>query len=131
MNTSNRPLKPFVAFALALLIAACSTSLERTIDAGDSGGTVNLKAGEELIIKLDADHETGFRWTLAGGGAIAVPAGPPSYEVKSSLFRSRGVETWRFRTPQPGKEILRLEYRRQAGPDKSATRSVSYQVVVR
>ncbi len=56
-------------------------------------------------------HSNGFAWAVTSPTAgVMVPEGKGMYAVKSG---SHGSETWRFRATKPGRQTVRLEYRRE------------------
>ncbi|MFQ5859243.1 MAG: hypothetical protein ACE5LU_26890, partial [Anaerolineae bacterium] len=47
---------------LSLLLFACAGPSEVKIDESDNGTTVNLRAGQRLIVTLKSNPTTGYDW---------------------------------------------------------------------
>ena len=82
----------------------------------DNGRSFDVRQGEEIVVKLDSNHSSGFSWALGEDlGAVVKQEGKPGYArntSKSGKILSGGTETWRFRTAGSGRETVKLEYRR-------------------
>jgi inhibitor of cysteine peptidase len=102
--------------------------------ASDSGRTVELARGDELVVSLEANPTTGFRWEMAdAASSVLVAAGEPSFEPRgaTSVVGAGGVETWRFRAERAGQGVLRFVYRRPFEPGVAPAREVRYEIAVR
>lgn len=111
---------------LAILLQACATSAGKVRDgvvelvAADHDRIVDVKTGQVVTIRLDANRTTGYTWLLSKGDAAAqslvIPLNPESrYDRKIDGIYSMGVgaiEVWEFRAVREGEGTLRLEYRR-------------------
>ena len=95
-----------------------------TLEMPQSGGRFILMQGEEVRIRLPADHGTGHRWSMVneapGTEALAL-AEEPAYE-------SGSAEVWHFRAAGTGPTILYFVYRQPGGP---AVREVIYSFEIR
>lgn len=121
-----------VTAATALALGACASGPKRVdLAAGDDGKTVELKLGDELLIKLPANRAQGYRWTLAGPQSrVLFRQGDPMFARPASApADAGGVETWSFRAAETGEQVLQFEYRRASA--KAAEKTVRYTVVVR
>ncbi len=82
----------------------------------DNGRSFDVRQGEEIVVKLDSNHSSGFSWALGEDlGAVVKQEGKAAYArntSKSGKILSGGTETWRFRTAGSGRETVKLEYRR-------------------
>jgi predicted secreted protein len=82
-----------------------------TLTAADDGREINLRQGQTVSVVLASNHSTGFAWAVTNPTAgVIVPEGKGLYAVKSG---SRGTETWRFLAMKPGRQTIRMEYRRE------------------
>jgi predicted secreted protein len=121
-----------IAAAIALTVFGCASGPStRNLDAGDDGRNVELKVGDELVVKLAANRSTGYRWVLTQGpGKVLFKQGDPLYaRPVDAPVGAGGIETWSFRAVEAGEQPLVFEYRRPS--DKSSDKSVSYKVIVR
>ena len=101
----------------------------------DNGRTVDAVPGQQVVIRLSANHTTGYRWILATPApGVFASLGEATYEpdtTKSRLTGAGGFETWNFQAARPGRKEVRFEYRRTWERDKPAARSVRYTIQVR
>jgi inhibitor of cysteine peptidase len=121
-----------VATALALAVAGCASGPKKAeVGARDDDRTVELKPGDELLVKLESNRTTRFRWVLTEGpGKVLFKQGDPTYARPiDSAPGAGGTETWSFRAVEPGEQSLVFEYRRPS--DKTAEKTVRYKVTVR
>ena len=86
------------------------------ISDADTGRTIAVTTGQRLVVRLGANHTTGYSWSLAArdSGAL-IHIGEPSYAldtVATGTLGAPGVESWSFRAQRAGMEELRFEYRR-------------------
>jgi predicted secreted protein len=94
------------------------------LTADNSGANVRLVHGQQMIVRLPRDPAMGdHEWALREPISAPVKAeGAPVY--------GKSDETWTFTPVRPGKETLRLEYRRASQPDAQPAKVVSYNVAV-
>jgi len=102
-----------------------------TLTAGDDGTSLDLRQGQVVTVVLDSHRSRGLKWILADpGSTVIVREGNPVYvarTAKHGTSGSGGTETWRFRAGRPGKQTVRLEYRRewQTVPERTFRFSVT------
>jgi len=129
-----------VIFAVALL-AGCAGGLSQTpgtppvpalrVQESDAGKTITIEPGRRLILRLPANHTTGYRWILASSSGNALePIGVPYY-TGDNLEDKGGAEYWTFVPRHAGTHELRFEYRRPWEKDKPSDKTLSYTVNVR
>ena len=94
--------------------ASCGlAAAPRTITEADANRDVVLPVGQEVVLKLTSNPSTGYRWSLAEGGApVLANLGQPRYQASGTLPGAGGVETWTLRAAQIGSQTLKFEYRR-------------------
>jgi predicted secreted protein len=83
---------------------------------------------------LEASPSTGYGWSLSAGATGAIETvGAPVYESASKEPRpgAPGRESWRFRAVRPGKETIRLDYRRPWDKAAPPARTVTVTADVR
>jgi predicted secreted protein len=79
----------------------------------DSGHSVTLRIGQELVLTLNSNHSTGYSWIRTDTGTpVLVTLGEPEYKSGGPLLGASGAEVWKFRAAQRGRQTLKLEYRR-------------------
>ena len=104
-------------------------------DQAQAGHSVDLRVGQELVVRLAGNPSSGFRWRLIDvlETAPLQTAGPPVLETgatSTAMPGASGTEVWRFRAGQPGPQTLRFEYRRVWEIHVEALRSLDLDVVV-
>lgn len=99
---------------------------------GDSGRVVRAVRGQTIEIRLGSNRTTGYRWVLAPmSGGVLSALGEPSYdqaEKQDKGLGSGGVEVWKFKASQTGRQELRFEYRRPWEQNVAAAKSLSYTI---
>jgi predicted secreted protein len=113
---------------ICLIAAACSTPAPEpqvlTLGMPQSGGRFVLMQGEEVRIRLPANHAAGYRWSMvseAPGIEALSLAEEPAHEAGNT-------EVWHFRAAGTGPTILYFVYRRGDSP---AAREVIFSFEIR
>lgn len=103
---------------------ACDSSTQPTsttvnLTTADSGTTRTLHPTDALVVTLDSNVTTGFRWELSGrpdtnvmsleGSEYLAPSTSPG------VVGAGGQEVWRFRAVGEGTTTLELTYQRASG----------------
>lgn len=102
--------------AAAIAVAAC-TPAPAQLTAQDDGGSVVLVPDQELVISLESNPTTGYRWELDGPTPdMLTQLGEPDFTAQSQAMGAGGTEVWRFRATSPGAGALRLKYWRSFEP---------------
>jgi inhibitor of cysteine peptidase len=119
----------------ALLLAGCATMAEGglvRIDASRNGTQIELAQGTQLVVDLDSNPTTGYRWeVLPGVGDGLRQVGEADYHAEGELIGSGGVETFTFQAVETGVTDLQLVYRRSWETGVAPARSFSLRVMVR
>ena len=127
----------WVTLLAATMFAACSTLAPQTpkiVNAANDGGAVTLKKGDTLVVTLDANVTTGYRWeTTAGTGPVLSLLGTPDYlppTVAPGMVGAPGDMVFRYRAAEPGKTTLELGYLRSFEKGTAPAKTVRYDVTV-
>jgi inhibitor of cysteine peptidase len=134
-----------VAGALATVVvtvAACTLFQGRpkpppepvTVSADQSGTSVALASGQDLVVRLPSNPTTGYRWIyVEPKDAVLRVDGPSSYEAQSAggAAGAGGTEIWKLAPLKPGQQQLRFEYRRPWEQDVAPSRVATYTVTVK
>lgn len=132
-QTSMRPGLAFLLL-LTLLFSSCSSSNEVQLDVGDSGSQIEVKKGQVLVISLESNPTTGYRWeVLKIDEAMLDQLGESEFISSESegLVGAGGVETLRFKTVEVGTTYLELGYRRFWEEDVAPLMLYTLSIVVR
>jgi inhibitor of cysteine peptidase len=113
------------------LTAGCTKPVHLT--EADNSGQVTLKQGQELVIALEANPTTGYKWELADcDRSVLSQQGEPSYAASQPVRPgSSGLESWRFTAQAKGETGLRLVYHRPWEEDTEPAQTFTAKVVVR
>ena len=135
MNRLRPALGMAMAASLTLVIAACVlVAPPREVDARQTNSSVDLTVGQELIVRLDANPTTGYRWVVENGATnILTQPEELNYaprSVSAPMVGSGGVTTGRFWASAPGKGTLELGYRRPWESGVPAAQKFRIDVVV-
>lgn len=89
------------------------------IDA-DKGKTIQLKAGQRLLVRLGANPTTGYEWSAAKlDEKVLAPDGETEFDVpETELAGSPTIQTLFFKAKSAGKIKLELQYTRPWEKDK-------------
>jgi len=122
--------------AVLILAAGCGPSKEIKLDASDNGSQVKLEKGQTLVVALESNPSTGYRWkVIEFESPILLQKGEA--EFKSSDSReppppgTGGTETFRFEAISAGQMTLELVYHRSWEEKVDPLETFSLQVVVR
>ena len=128
--------------AVVMTVTACSMFKSApkpppapvTVSAEQSGTSVALTSGQDLVVRLPSNPSTGYRWIyVEPKDAVLRVDGPSSFETQSAggAAGAGGTEIWKLAPFKPGQQQLRFEYRRpweqDVAPSKIATYSVTVQ----
>jgi predicted secreted protein len=82
-----------------------------TLTAEDDGREIQVRQGQVVTVMLESNRANGFAWAVVSpASTVLVSDAKPAYASKRS---GGGTETWRFRAAKPGRQTIRLEYRRE------------------
>jgi inhibitor of cysteine peptidase len=105
-----------------------------TVSADQSGMSVALASGQDLVVRLPSNPTTGYRWIyVEPKDAVLRVDGPSSYEAQSAggAAGAGGTEIWKLAPLKPGQQQLRFEYRRPWEQDVAPSRVATYTVTVK
>ena len=116
-----------MVFAFSLRIQA---GAPLSITYADNGEALELMKDDSLVITLDANSSTGYRWqVLTNNEAMMKPAGPPVYRGdKPGMIGAPGHVVFTFTAMATGKEILVLGYSRSNDHNPAKMFSVNIHV---
>jgi len=136
-----------IAAVVALTaLAACDTfptwdnpfqapPLAVRLDERNANAPVTLQRNQTLVVTLEANVTTGYRWEAVQGYAPVLTQLPtPDYSARPSetpIVGAPGDMTFRFRAENAGKTTLDLAYRRPFEPDAAPAKTIHYDVTVR
>lgn len=128
---------------LAALIAGCGSSARSAAEGGDVvldredlGKQVVLQEGQDLVVTLEANPSTGYRWDVveAEGSGLAL-VGEPEFESgaegQGDLVGAPGMQILRFEAKDRGKTTLTLVYHRPWETDVEPLETLTVEVEVR
>lgn len=114
-----------------MLLAACAPKSAAPIQLTQksSGSTQMLSVGQKLIVSLESNPTTGYRWAV--DGEVPPPleqVGNAKYTPGSTALGAGGTEVWTFSAKAAGKGTLKMKYWRSFEP--TATPADTFQVMV-
>jgi predicted secreted protein len=123
---------------VAIVSATCGPGSEvgtrepETVELGeqDSESTVPLRAGDQLLIRLDSNVTTGFAWAIVSEPATEVLelVGSEYVEPETGMLGAGGQELWTFVATGEGVSDLELSYDRASGETSGRTFVVTIEV---
>ena len=105
------------------------------VNENDDGGQVELKLGQMLVVTLESNPSTGYRWEQAENPeSILKQMGEaefkPSETGEPPLIGAGGWEIFRFRASSAGQMTLQLVYHRPWEEGVEPIKTFSFQVTV-
>lgn len=101
----------------------------------NAGRTIELRSGQELLVRLPSNPAMGYRWALAAAPADVLKLeGLPSFERNPNGANRPGVpgfEVWRFTLARKGQQVLTFDYRLPWDGDAPPAQQLSFTVTVR
>jgi inhibitor of cysteine peptidase len=99
----------------------------------DSGSTISIRSGQKLVITLDSNATTGYRWALDGDlPAQLAQIGESAYKAEKhndGRVGAGGTETWTFEGKSKGEGTIKLKYWRSFEP--TAAPASTFEIKVR
>ena len=106
-----------------------------TVSASQSGTSVALATGQDLVVRLPSNPTTGFRWIyVEPKEAVLRVDGPSTFEAAQSsggAVGAGGTEVWKLAPLKPGQQQLRFEYRRPWEQGVAPAQIATYSVTVK
>lgn len=106
-----------------------------TVSAAQSGTSVALASGQDLVVRLPSNPTTGFRWIyVEPKDAVLRVDGPSTFEAAQSsggAVGAGGTEIWKLAPLKPGQQQLRFEYRRPWEQGVAPAQIATYSVTVK
>jgi inhibitor of cysteine peptidase len=122
---------------LAALVAGCATlppPMPREISDAIDGARVTLAPGQDLIVTLESNPTSGFRWSLTrAADPVLTVVGEPTSATRPADGRpggAGGVTTFRFRAAAAGTASLAFAYRRPAEANIPPMKAVRFDIKV-
>jgi len=116
----------------ALIFSGCGPAKEVKLDAAAHGSQVELQKGQTLVITLESNPTTGFRWEVVEiDEPILRQIGEAEFKPESEALGAGGTETFHFEAVNAGQTALELVYHRPWEEDVEPLETFSLQVVVR
>jgi predicted secreted protein len=105
-----------------------------TLGENEAGRNIDVAHGTTIMIRLESNRSTGYRWSLAPATAGVLEAiGDAAYTgpgTAPGVAGNGGTETFTFRATQRGRQELRFEYRRPWEGSVPPARSLTYIITV-
>jgi len=139
--------------ATLLALSACSAviqtdgDIEQTdigvvkqiaIDSSHDGQEIEVPAGQLLVIALESNPTTGFKWELSepideGSLALIQSKYEPGEQAKQDppIPGAGGTELWTFETLTAGEAIISMGYSRPWEGGEKAARTFNLTVIIR
>ena len=109
-----------------------TTAPPASVLASDSGTTIDAERGQMIVVRLDSNRTTGYRWLVAATDSPIVTSLGDAMYVESATATGAvgagGVEVWSFVVDRRGEQQLELEYRRPWEGATPAARTVTYTI---
>jgi inhibitor of cysteine peptidase len=105
------------------------------IQASDAGTRVHLSPGQELLVRLLANPDTGYEWQLLAlpDQAVLLPDGNRWVQSSAEMQREDEVKTQelRFVAQGPGQTRVQLEYLVPGRPGGAGDAQFGFEVLVK
>jgi inhibitor of cysteine peptidase len=101
-----------------------------TITQTDNGKTIQVHAGDTLVIQLDENASTGYTWAVNKIDTTVLLLQSSTYTASGNLPGSGGTRVFTFLAKNPGTVHLQLKYWRSFVGDSSISERYSVTVEV-
>ena len=121
------------AILCALLFAGCGNKQASSNNTDDSGG-LTTKVGDTFVIRLEANHTTGYSWSLVDSTPGIVQKVSDVYEpynTTGNIVGSGGTEIWTFKAIAKGTVTLTFDYVRPWETNVAPIKEQIYVVTVK
>lgn len=124
------------AAAFVLALAACGGSPSSSMNTialsmADTGRSVAVRPGDRMVVTLEENPTTGFRWAVdANNDAVLAPSGD-EYVAQGQAPGSGGARRLTFAAASAGQSALRLKHLRSWEGDASIIARFAVTVTVR
>lgn len=102
-------------FIILLMSGGCAVA-EIKLNAANDGSQVQATRGQTLVVTLDSNPTTGYKWAVADvDKKVLTQVGDSVYEASNAnpkIVGAGGTETFRFQAADAGTTTLALFYRR-------------------
>jgi len=120
---------------IAALAAGCAAPpMPREVSDVVDGARVTLAPGQELIVTLETNPTSGYRWSVTRTAEpVLAPVGEATSTTRASDGRpggSGGVTTFRFRAVTTGTALLAFAYRRPSEVNIPPVKAVRFDIRV-
>jgi inhibitor of cysteine peptidase len=115
------------------LVAGAALAQDVIVRLENSGAKVTMNMNQALVVHLERNASTGFRWQLIEPAQPLLKAqGLPTYDATAAAKKpgASSTEIWRLNPVRSGQQEVRFEYRRP-WEKGAAARVVVYKVTVR
>jgi inhibitor of cysteine peptidase len=135
----HRSIRLFFLIVLlaAALFSQAAFAATKTITDADKGGTIHLKAGDALEVRLNANPTTGYMWYLKKESTHLLKltgqsqTNPPEPVAGQPVMLGQPVvQIFKFQAKQPGEGVLLLHYVRSWDPPLPDEQQFQIHVVV-
>ncbi|MGA2636035.1 MAG: protease inhibitor I42 family protein [Terracidiphilus sp.] len=136
---SHRSVRLYLLFVLlaAALFSQEAFAATKVITDSDKGGTIHMKTGDTLEVRLEANPTTGFMWFLKKESTRLLKltgqteTKPPEPAAGQPVMVGRPIfQVFEFQAKQPGDGILLLHYVRSWDPPSPNEQQFQIHVVV-
>jgi inhibitor of cysteine peptidase len=91
---------------------------EVVISQADQGNTIEVQQGDLIVIQIDENPTTGYRWELGAYGQPVVEFADSDYQSPTGAgMGGGGTRTFRFRAATEGRSTIQLKLRRSWEPE--------------
>ena len=118
---------------IIILALLCVSSYSFAETSDNAASTIEVKAGKEFVITMDANVTTGYGWQLAGPVDESLIRVVNSEYVpdKTGIVGSGGKSTWTFKAVRAGRAQILFKYVRPWEKDTPPVKEATYIVDIK
>ncbi len=122
----------FIALVLIFLLSACGSAPD--LQVSNSQKAIEVNAGKEFNIVLEANPTTGYHWAIVGeldSNVVGFVKNDYTSTSDSNLVGGGGVEVWVFKALNAGETQITLGYYPPSNDPVDPQQTVTFTIIVK
>jgi predicted secreted protein len=119
-------------FLLSMVVIMMLTACSNTVSITDPSKPIEVKAGNEFQIVVEANPTTGYHWEIVGELDGSLQLVSREYNgSQPAAVGSGGVDIWKFKAATPGQVSITLGYYPPSNEPTDPQQTTTFMVIVK